>query len=133
MEPFNSTGPTGDVTVADNTFVADSASLYIGPYELVSGRDFIVGGSAGATATAIDAAINNLPGYSTALASPTITVIGPLGQANLRFDARYRGGNVNFAFTYVNDNGVLGWATAADSAIKAPTILPTTPNHYIET
>jgi hypothetical protein len=133
MAPFDSVGASGEVTVADNTFVADSASLYIGSYELVSGRDFIVGGSAAATATAIDTAINNLPGYSTVLAAPTITVIGPLAQANLRFDARYRGGNVNFSFTYVNDNGVLGWATTADSAIKPPTILPTTPNHYLQT
>jgi hypothetical protein len=129
MDTVESAGPSGIVIVSDNTFLGDSASLYVGPFELVSGRDFVVGATAGDTATNIDTAINSLPGYSTILAAPSITVFGPKGQVGLRFNARYRGGNANFTFSYSSKNEVLGWSTLSDSAIKPPTILPTTPNY----
>jgi len=129
FDPFGGTPPaTGDVTVADNTFAGTSASLFIGPYELVSGRDYIVGGAAAATATAIATAVSNLPGYTGTPAGAVVTVDGPAGQAGLRFDATYRGGAENFTFTYVDQDGVLSQGIGG-GPIEPPGILPAgTPN-----
>jgi len=102
MDPFGGTPPpTGDVTVSDNTFAGASASLFVGPYELISSRDYVVGGAPGVTAVNIAAAISNLPGYTGTPAGAVVTVNGPPGQVGLRFEAAYRGGNQNFTFTYV--------------------------------
>lgn len=131
MDPFDTnTPPTGDVEVTSNTFVGQSASLFIGPFELVSGRDYTVGGSAAATATAIATAVSALPGYTGTPAGAVVTVEGPLGQAGLRFDATYRGGAQNFDFTYVAEDGVLSQGVGeGDAPIAPPTILPPgTPN-----
>ena len=129
FDPFGGTPPaTGDVTVADNTFAGTSASLFIGPYELVSGRDYIVGGAAAATATAIATAVSNQPGYTGTPAGAVVTVDGPAGQAGLRFDATYRGGAENFTFTYVDQDGVLSQGIGG-GPIEPPGILPAgTPN-----
>lgn len=129
FDPFGGTPPpTGDVEVTDNTFAGTSASLFVGPYELVSGRDFIVGGAPGATATAIATAISNLPGYTGTPVGAVVTVDGPEGQVGLRFDASYRGGAVNFTFTYVDQDGVLSQGIGG-GPIDPPTILPAgTPN-----
>lgn len=124
FDPFPpNDAPTGDVTVADNTFVGGSASLFVGPYELISGRDYVVGAGTAATAANIGAAIDNLPGYSTSLAGSTLTVTGPRGQVGLRFEAEYRGGALNFTFVYTAQEGVLA-TTLATSPIEPPTILP---------
>lgn len=129
MDPFPpNDAPMGDVTVVSDTFAGQSASLFVGPFELVSNRDFVTGGGAAATATNIATAISALPGYSATPAGTTVTVTGPRGQVGLRFDAVYRGGDLNFDFTYLQEDGVLGFTQPA-SPIDPPTILPAgTPN-----
>jgi len=116
--------PTGQVTVANNAFVGTSASLLLGLYELVSNRDYVVGGGAAATAANLAIAISNLPGYDAVAAGPTITVEGPPGTSGdaLRFRAVYRGGSQNFTFTFVGDEGKLGYV--ANNPVQPPTILP---------
>jgi len=129
LQPFPPNGaPAADVEVVDDTFVGQSASLFVGPFELVSNRDFVTGGGLAATATNIATAINALPGYVAGVAGPIVSVTGPLGQAGLRFNAAYRGGALNFDFTYPQQDGVLGFVQPA-SPIDPPTILPAgTPN-----
>jgi len=129
FDPFGGTPPpTGDVVVASDVFVGQSASLFIGPYELVSNRDFVTGGGTAATATAIATAVSALPGYTGTPAGSTVTVEGPDGQSGLRFDAAYRGGDLNFTFTYVAEDGVLSQGIGG-GPIEPPDILPPgTPN-----
>jgi hypothetical protein len=130
MQPFPPTSlPFGGVTVASDVFAGQSASLFVGPFELVSNRDFVTGGGTAATATNIATAISALPGYTGTPAGSSVTVTGPRGQVGLRFDAAYRGGALNFTFTYTNDEGVLGYSPIDDSPLDPPTILPAgTPN-----
>ena len=127
-EPALPTGlPTADLVVADNVFAGLSATIHLGPYELVSNRDFVPGAGVNATATAIGAAIDNLPGYSTIVAAATVTVSGPRGQVGLPFFASYTGGNENFTFTYPagSQEFILGYGpTPADGPIKPPHIFP---------
>lgn len=124
LDPFGGTPPpTGDVTVASNTFAGQSASLFIGPFELVSGRDYTVGGSTIFTATAIAAAVSALPGYTGTPVASTVTVDGPEGQSGLRFNATYRGGDENFTFAYVANEEVLSQGIGG-GPIEPPTILP---------
>lgn len=124
MDPFGGTPPpTGDVEVVNDTFAGTSASLFVGPYELVSNRDFVTGGGVGATATNIANAINTLPGYSASALGAVVTVEGPAGQAGIRFCAAYRGGALNFSFTYVAEVGVLSQGIG-NGPLEAPTILP---------
>jgi hypothetical protein len=129
MDPFGGTPPpTGDVEVVSDVFAGQSASLFVGPYELVSNRDFVTGGGAAATAANIEAAIDALPGYSASTAGTVVTVNGPQGQAGIRFEATYRGGEMNFSFTYVAGDGVLSQGLA-NGPIFPPEILPPgTPN-----
>lgn len=129
MNPFPpNEPPQGEVTVASDTFVGQSASLFVGPFELVSNRDFVTGAGAATTAANIGTAIDSLPGYSAVVVGPVVTVEGPLGQVGLRFDAAYRGGALNFTFVYPETEGVLGFVPPA-SPIDPPTILPAgTPN-----
>lgn len=115
--------PSGDVTVASNVFVGQSASLFVGPFELVSDRDFVVAGSTALTAANIAVAVSSLPGYTGVDAGSTVTVTGPAGQVGLRFEATYRAGELNFTFTYLQDEDVLGF-TSPDSPIDPPTFLP---------
>jgi len=128
FEPFPPTAlPQASLDVVDNTFAGLSAILYLGPYELVSNRDYVVGAGVNATAAAIGAAIDNLPGYSTVVALANVAVSGPRGQVGLRFDATYRGGNDNFTFNYPagSPDGVLGYGPSpGDGPIKPPHILP---------
>jgi hypothetical protein len=124
LDPFGGTPPpTGDVEVVSDMFAGTSASLFVGPFELVSNRDFVTGGGVAATATNIAAAINTLPGYSASVALAVVTVLGPAGQAGLRFSAGYRGGSLNFDFTYVAETGVLSQGIGG-GPIEPPTILP---------
>jgi hypothetical protein len=100
----------------------------VGPYELVANRDFTPGGGVAATATAIAAAIDNLPGYNGTAVGAVVTVTGPLGSApaSLAFSAVYRTSTLNFTFAYVGPNGFLGYV---DSPLHVD-VLPTTPNWH---
>lgn len=127
--PFGGTPPpTGDVEIISDVFAGPSASLFVGPYELVSGRDFATGGGLAATAANLAAAIDALEGYTATPAGAVLTVEGPLGQEGLRFEAAYRGGELNFDFTYVAEEGVLSQGIGG-GPIEPPQILPAgTPN-----
>lgn len=131
IDPFEATPPahpSGTVTVASNTFAPGSASLLIGPYELVANRDFTPGGGTAATATAIAAAIDNLPGYDGLAAGSDVTVTGPLGAApaSLVFAAVFRTSTRNFTFAYVGATGFLGYVNSPLHVDE----LPTTPNWH---
>lgn len=124
LDPFGGTPPpTGSLEVTSDVFSGTSASLFVGPFELVSGRDFATGGGVNVTATALAAAIDALPGYSAAAVGAVVTVDGPTGQVGLRFSAKYRGGEQNFTFTYVAESGVLSQGIG-DGPVEAPEILP---------
>lgn len=131
IDPFEATPParpTGAVTVANNTFSPGSATLIVGPFALAADRDFVAGGGVNATATAIAAAINNLPGYEAAAVGAEVTVEGPLGAApaSLAFTATYRGSLQNFTFTWTGVEGFLGYA---DSPLVVEILPPGVPNH----
>ena len=124
MQPLSPSAlPSGSMTVVSDTFAGHSASLFVGPFELVSNRDFTTGGGVAATGASIAAAIDALPGYTATPAGPTVSVTGPAGQVGLRFEASYRGGALNFSFTYLQQDGVLGYAPAT-SPVNPPTFLP---------
>lgn len=128
INPFEASPPerpSGAVTVASNTFAPGSASLLVGPYELVVNRDFTPGGSAALTAAAIAAAIDNLPGYDGAAVGAVVTVTGPLGAAptSLAFGAVFRTGTRNFTFVYVGPNGYLGYVNSPLHVDMLPTTL----------
>jgi hypothetical protein len=126
MQPFDPNArPEGDVEVISNVFSGLSASLFVGPFELISGRDFVVGGAVAATATAIADAIDNLPGYDGTAVGAVVTVEGPRGQLGLPFTAAYRGGERNFDFTYLDStqDGVLGYTPDVNPE-EPPTIIP---------
>lgn len=126
MQPFEpNEAPFADVEVVSAVFAGPSASLFVGPFELVSGRDFAIGGAVGVVAIAIGAAIDNLPGYSGAVAGAVVTVTGPRGQLGLQFDADYRGGERNFDFTYPDStqDGLLGFGVGLKPELP-PTIIP---------
>lgn len=129
MQPFPPNGvPAADVEVVSDVFVGRSASVFVGPFELVSNRDFVTGGGLAATAANLATAINALPGYFAGVAGPIVSVTGPRGQVGLRFDATYRAGALNFDFTYPQQDGVLGFMQPA-SPIDPATLLPAgTPN-----
>lgn len=105
--------PTGSLEVVSTVFEDQSASILVGPYELVSKRDFVVVGGAAAIATSIATAISNLPGYSATPAGTVVNVTGPAGRVydELRFQAFYRGGEINFTFTWPEEVGALGYAS----------------------
>lgn len=127
FDPF-ATGtlrPSAELTVASNTFSGGSASLFVGPFELISGRDFVVGGTAIVTATNIAAALDNLPGYNGVPSGTIVDVFGPLGQMGLRFDAAYGGGTLNFTIIYYDKVGFLGNPVGTpDRPLEPPVILP---------
>jgi hypothetical protein len=129
LDPFGGTPPPqGSLTVDSDVFAGTSASIFVGQFELVSNRDFVTGGGAAVTAANIATAIDALPGYSAGAAGPVVTVNGPQGQEGLRFEATYRGGALNFSFTYLADDGVLSQGIG-QGPIEPPTILPAgTPN-----
>jgi len=126
MQPFEpSEPPFADVGVISDVFVGESASLFVGPFELIAGRDFVTGAGTAATAVSIGAAVDNLPGYISLVGGSSVTVIGPRGQIGLRFEATYRGGERNFDFTYPDStqDGTLGFLPG-DSPERHPTIIP---------
>jgi len=126
MQPFDpNAAPTGSLTVASDVFVGHSASLFVGPFELISNRDFVTGGGTAATATAIAAAVSSLPGYTGTPAGSDVVIEGPRGQLQLRFTATYRGGELNFTFntTPSNQDDLLGFPPGTHP-IEPPVILP---------
>ena len=113
-------GATATITVDDNDFT-DKAFLFIGPYVLTSGEDFTVGGSTGATATAIATAIGALPGIT---ASPSgsdvnITVRGGPAGDRVRFDVLFAGSVTNYTLAPAN-----GYCSGGSPSLGAPTLLP---------
>ena len=124
LQPFAPNDPPeGELTVVSDVFVNHSASLFVGSFELISNRDFATGGGVVVTATSIATAIDALPGYSAVPGGAAVVVTGPRGQVDLRFNATYRAGALNFTFAYPQTEGVLGFVQPA-SPLDPPTILP---------
>lgn len=122
--------PIGTVTVSSDVFDGQSASLFIGPYELVSNRDFVTGGGAAVTATNIAAAVSALEGYVGSTIGADVIVRGPFGQGDeaLRFFARYRGGDMNFTFAYEAQEGYLGYDVSGTRPEELEILPAGTPN-----
>jgi len=118
------TQPTATLTVVSNVFAGDSAHLFVGPFTIVSNVHFTPGGGVNATATALAAAIDLLPGYAAVAVGPIVTVTGPVGALGvlLRFQAEYQGGEKNYTFTWPTMLGSLGYLS--NPPISAPGVLP---------
>lgn len=88
---------------------AEQSSLRIGPYTLVTGVHWaVVVGDAGASATALAASINRLPGYTASALAAVVTVTGPAspaGSEDQTFETQYQG---VLHFTLSPANGSLG-------------------------
>lgn len=126
MQPFDpNEAPTAEITVISDTFAGPSASVFVGPFEVVAERDFVTGGGVAVTATNLAAAISNLPGYAAIAVGAVVTVDGLRGQLQSPFTAVYRGGERNFAFTYPDStqDGVLGFNPGLNPE-QPPTIIP---------
>lgn len=91
---------TCTITVVDNTFTS-KATLYIGANVIVSGEDYTPGGGVNATATALTAAINNLPGITATVLGAVVSVSGPAGLDVPDIWATYAGSVQNFTVTVV--------------------------------
>lgn len=91
---------TCTVTVVDNTFTS-RATLRVGPYVVVSGEDYTPGGGVNPTATALTAAINNLPGFTATVLGAVVSVSGPAGLDVPDIWATYAGSVQNFTVTAV--------------------------------
>lgn len=108
---------TGTITVANNTF-AGPTTITLGEYTLTTDADFVVGGSAGATATALATLIDALPGFSATPAGAVVTVTGPSGP--IGNDLSFKSGGAspqNFTFSPEDDS--LG---SAEPVIGPPVI-----------
>lgn len=88
------------VTIADNDFT-DSATLYVGDFTLTSDVHWVAGGSAAASATALAAAIDNLPDFTASAVGAEITIVGPnsLPEGTCRLEANYSAAITNFTLT----------------------------------
>lgn len=89
------------LSVDDNDFSLP-ATLYLGQYVLVSDVDYVVGAGVAATATALAAAIDALPGYTAPVpGAAIISITGPLGPDgnDVLFEAIYGGDIQNFTLT----------------------------------
>lgn len=87
----------GQFTVADNNFTTGRAVLVLGNYRLISNIDFIPGGGVVATAAAICAAIDRLPGFDAAPLGANVVVGYYSGPADeIEFRAEHYGTVVNF-------------------------------------
>lgn len=93
---------TGVITVASNDFSGPTV-VTLGQYALTSGDDFLVGEDADATAANLGLAIDNLAGYSTAVAGNIVTVTGLAGPiGNDVLFAATGSSSSNFAFIPTN-------------------------------
>lgn len=95
-----------EVTVDDNDFSA-GAVIRIGEFELIANIDFVEGASSTDTASAIAAAISNLPGYSATNVGPIVTVVGKKGAQGKadRFEVQGFGAVNNFSDVSVFNGG----------------------------
>lgn len=112
MDPIGGDLPYGEVEVVSTSFAGESASLFVGPYEIVSGRDYSTAGALAVIATALAAAIDATPEYSAIAVGAVVQVTGKAGRIaddELRLDAYYRGGGINFSFTWPNREGFMGF------------------------
>jgi len=97
VAPFTPYPAVGQFTVADNNFTTGRAILVLGNYRLISNIDFIPGGGAAATALAIAAAIDRLPGFDALAAGINVVVGYYSGSADeIDFRAEHYGTVVNF-------------------------------------
>ena len=112
--------PIGFVEVLVNPIAGPETSpiLFVGPFTLEAGRDYLVGGGAAATATNIAAAISNLPGYTGSAVGTTIEVLGPAGKTGLAFTAQLRTTTIIFQFSWPSDPGFLGYVIPPIAAVE---------------
>ena len=108
------------VLVASNDF-SYAASLMVGPYTVTSGEDYTVGAGVNDTATALAAALNNLPGIDASAIAATVTITGPFGPEgnDWTFSAVYRGSVQNFTLS-----NTTGFLTGAEPTLGPIEILP---------
>jgi hypothetical protein len=107
------------IEVIDNDFAAP-ATILLGSHKITSGIDYVVGGSLAATATAIAAAIDGLPGFEAAPpAGTSVSISGPPGPGGneVVFDVLYDGAIENFTM-----NPPDGSLTNAEPIIGPPII-----------
>ena len=111
---------TGTVLVASNDF-SYTASLMVGPYTVTSGEDYTVGAGVNATATALAAALNNLPGIDAVAVAATVTITGPFGPEGNDWPlyAVYRGSVQNFTLS-----PTAGFLAGAEPTVGPVEILP---------
>ena len=104
------------LTVDDNDFT-NAATLYLGPFVLVSNEDYTPGANVNATAAVLAAAIDALPGFTAAAVAATITITGPVGLSgnDMRFSARYGGSVQNLTLTPTT-----GFLTGGEPTIGHP-------------
>jgi len=77
-------GPkTASFTVDDNDFSTGPAVLTLGPFEVISNVDYVVGSSDAVTATNIAAAISNLAGFSATANLAVVSVEYDIGPADI--------------------------------------------------
>jgi len=111
---------TCDIEVIDNDFTTGRADLKLDKYTVRSGLEWTPGGSLALSATALAAAIDNLPEFSASAIGAVITVLGPTGPHKLEFSVLYRGSKTNFTMTPNS-----GYMTPGEPVMDGPEI--TTP------
>lgn len=87
---------TAELEVADNDFTTGTAEIVLGEYTLISNVDYLVGGTTGATATNIAAAIDNLPQYSAIAAGSVVEITREPPLERVDFFVRHNGSITNF-------------------------------------
>lgn len=65
---------TAQFTVADNNFATGRVVVVLGEHKITNGFDYVLGGGVNATATAVAAAINRIPGYTAAAVAADVTI-----------------------------------------------------------
>lgn len=101
---------TLDIGIIDNDFTY-AAVLYIGGYRLVSGVDWVVGGTATLSAVALAATISRLKGFRATSLAEVVSIFGPNGGA---------GFSIPFSFAY--DGLVINFSTVNDLYMTPPVI-----------
>ena len=94
--------PSGTIEVLDVDFTTGKTVLYLGDYELQEAIQYTCDPlSLDNTATALAAAIANLPGYTAAAIAAVVSFSGPTNYDNkhIPFTVKYYGTVVNFALS----------------------------------
>ena len=110
----------GQFTVANNDFTTGLAVLVLGEYLIRSNIDFIPGVGVAATATAVAAAINRLPGFSASALGAVVTVEWGGTIDEVDFYATHYGTITNFT-PLIPNNGRMAMGRPA---IAAPELTP---------